>query len=111
MSTNRLVFQMKINIHVTGTTFYKENYDSFLNSEENVENLFLVPDPENKFDKNAVKVLWGEKQIGWVAKKEAEYIVKTARKNKSGWRVCQKNVFSKQGNSGLWLIIEDYKIV
>lgn len=36
--------------------------------------LELVPDPENEFDPNAIKVLYYGKQIGWVPRKDTALI-------------------------------------
>lgn len=97
-------------IHVTGTSFRKENFEKFLAADEDSCHLALVPERDNPKDSNAVKVMWHDLHIGYVGRKDAEEMSRLNRTKGFGFKVVAEHVHFKRGNAGLWIEVASYKI-
>ena len=75
--TNNFEFFSK----VLGSSFAKMSEDVFSILEPEDE-LVLVPEPDNKFDKNAIMIYFGEFHIGYIAKETAAKLIKDVEDNR-----------------------------
>lgn len=58
---------------VVGSTFCG-GQDIIKNELSEKDELKLIPEPDNKFDKNAIMVFWKDKRIGYLPKETSEKI-------------------------------------
>jgi hypothetical protein len=59
-----------LNIDSTTKEYIKQLMHKALLKEPIAINIKILPDPENKFDSNAIKVLFNDTQIGFISKND-----------------------------------------
>jgi hypothetical protein len=59
-------------LNVVGLPYY--GYEKLKDSIKLNDFLKLIPEPENKFDKNAIAVYWNDTKIGHIAAQETQYV-------------------------------------
>lgn len=67
-------YKMIFRTALSGLSFH--SYAMYAKQIDAGEELILVRDPANPHDKNAIKVFYGEEQIGWVPKEKNEILAK-----------------------------------
>ena len=72
-------------VHVVGESSYLANFESIFGpcSEEGVDvfcKAFLIPEPENPYDKNAVRVTIAQKLVGYLARPEAKKLTESLKR-------------------------------
>lgn len=67
---------MAISFNVRGVSFRKENLNKIIKNsiEEKDMSVALVPEPTNKYDKNAIMVIIDDLHVGYVPKENCELI-------------------------------------
>ena len=97
------------NIRLSGATFG--------NCQHNIRNYMrrnvhytLQRDPENKFDKNAIRVLAGGKEIGWIPKDKAEWLAPMIDAGEDiRCQFCFKIINDKNPDKPMYPIVKVYK--
>jgi len=76
------------NLKIMGSSFTEHAQEVFSILEKGDE-IIPVPEPENKFDPNAIALYFGEQKLGYVAKETAPKIIEDVKENRIKITVAQ----------------------
>ena len=61
---------LNVEFYITGTKFH--DYAKVADQLQLDDLVYLQPDPTNEYDANAVKIIWQDRQLGWVPQNSGE---------------------------------------
>ncbi len=82
-----------LDFYVKGSTHYQDNYLKAISKSNGLEEgdgdqVKLVPEPSNRYDKNAIKVLWFDELVGYVPKEDT-YKIKSKKIANLKWELLK----------------------